>query len=285
MRLLVAASAALLLWAGAAAAQIGSGSRHYDTSFDGVTFRVFTYRPSCSRPNILFAFHGTNRNADVYRDNAKRIADQQCLVVIAPRFEQIRFTNAEYQRGGIVDDRNRLQDRSNWTTRFVRHMIPWARQQVGGSPQVYLYGHSAGAQFLSRVAAFERIPGIARYVVANPSTHVLPSLTEAVPYGFDLLGSNTVKRAALREYLALPLTIYLGELDNDPNAADLSTNAAAMRQGAHRFERGQTTFAMGRRIARDNGWTFNWRLSVAPGVAHSNSGMLRSSAAKQAFGF
>ena len=164
-------------------------------------------------------------------------------------------------------------------------IIPWAKSEIGGTPKVYLYGHSAGGQFLSRVAAYERIPGIARYVVANPSTHVLPSLSEDVPYGFDQLSTNSAERAALRAYLALPLTIYLGEDDNDPNDPDLTNGSAAQRQGDHRLERGLNTFEMGRQVASVNGWMFNWRLTIAPDVGHTHGGMIRSSATTEAFGF
>ena len=126
-------------------------------------------------PNLLLIFHGDSRDADGYRDSARGLADQRCLVLVAPLFDEDRFSNDEYHRGDTVDSRGRLQPSSEWTTRFVELIIPWA-SEIGGTPKVYLYGHSAGGQFLSRVAAYERIPGIAHYVVANPSTHVLPSL-------------------------------------------------------------------------------------------------------------
>lgn len=285
MRFFLSLLAVLMLVSSTASAAIGSGSRYYDRTFDGVKIRVYTYRPSCSKPGIMFVFHGTSRDADGYRDSAKRVADQRCLVLFAPYFDESRFPSDDYQRGGILDSRDRLQSSSEWTTRFVELMIPWAKKEIGGTPKVYLYGHSAGAQFLSRVAAYERIPGIERFVVANPSTHVLPSLTENVPYGFDLLSSNTNEREYMRQYLALPITVYLGEDDNDPNDPDLANGSAAQRQGDHRLERGLYTFELAKKVARDNGWTFNWRLTIAPDVGHTHGGMIRSSAATQAFGF
>ena len=209
--------ACLMLVPAGASAAIGSGPRYYDRTFDGTKLRLYTYRPSCSNPDLLLIFHGDSRDAEGYRDSARGLADQQCLVLVAPLFDANRFSSAEYQRGNIVDSSGRLQPPSKWVTRFVELIIPWAKSQMGGTPKVYLYGHSAGGQFLSRVAAYERIPGITRYVIANPSTHVLPSLSEAVPYGFDLLSTDPAERAALQEYLALPITIYLGEDDCDPN--------------------------------------------------------------------
>lgn len=285
MRLFALLFALVLAATGSASAQIGSGSRYQDRSFDGTKIRLYTYRPACSNPNILLVFHGTTRDAVGYRDSARKLADQRCLVVVAPLFDEERFPSNDYQRGGLLDSDKRLRPASDWTTRFVELIIPWAKTQLGGTPKVYLYGHSAGGQFLSRVAAYERIPGIARYVVANPSTHVLPSLTEDVPYGFDRLSTDAAEREALRQYLGLPLTVYLGELDNDPNDPDLASGSAAIRQGADRLERGRNTFEMARSVAAANGWTFRWRLTTAPDVGHSHGGMIRSSATTQAFGF
>ena len=58
-------------------------------------------------------------------------------------------------------------------------------RRVPGSPALphALLGHSAGGQFLSRVAAFAPTDAT-HIVIANPSTWVLPSLDDAVPYGF-----------------------------------------------------------------------------------------------------
>lgn len=163
-----------------------------------------------------------------------------------------------------------------WTTRLEEPMIDWARSHVGGDADVFLFGHSAGGQFLSRVAAYERPEDVSRIVVASPSTWVLPSLTEDAPYGFDGLGTNAEERAALKEYLALPMTIYLGSEDDNPDDADLSTGSAAMRQGSNRLDRGINTFEMGQEVAEANGWNFNWSLVIAEGVGHSGSAMLRA---------
>ncbi len=163
-----------------------------------------------------------------------------------------------------------------WTTRLEEPMVDWARSEVDGDENVYLFGFSAGAQYLSRVAAYERPQDIARIVVASPSTWVLPSLTEDGPYGFDGLGTDAEERQMLKEYLALPMTILLGSEDDDPNDSDLATGSAAMRQGANRLERGIKTFEMGQEVAEENGWEFNWTLVIAEGVGHSGSDMLRA---------
>ncbi|MDO5528761.1 MAG: hypothetical protein Q4F71_05095, partial [Paracoccus sp. (in: a-proteobacteria)] len=115
--------------------------------------------------------------------------------------------------------------------------------------------------------------GVERVVIANPSTYVLPTGDEAMPYGYDGLPPDAAQRLT-QEYLAAPITIYLG--DEDTGDVDLTRNDQADRQGANRLDRGQRTFEMAREVAEQNGWAFNWRLIHAQEVGHSGRGMLQS---------
>ena len=86
MRFVLWLLASLMLVPAGASADIGGGSRYYDRTFDGTRLRLYTYRPSCSNPNLLLIFHGDSRDADGYRDSARGLADQRCLVLVAPLF-------------------------------------------------------------------------------------------------------------------------------------------------------------------------------------------------------
>ena len=177
--------------------------------------------PNDSDPDILFVHHGSSRST--YSSGSERLAEQEGLAVFSPIFPESSYDSDDYQRGGIVDEQDRVLPEDQWTTRLEEPMVDWARSQVDGDENVYLFGFSAGAQYLSRVAAYERPQDIARIVVASPSTWVLPSLTEDGPYGFDGLGTDAEERQMLKEYLALPMTILLGSEDDDPNHPDLAT--------------------------------------------------------------
>ena len=126
-------------------------------------------------------FHGVARNARTYRDYARPLADRNCLLLVAPLFDQRDFPGWRYQRGGIVKD-GVVQNPSDWSGRLVPALVDWARQQEGRPLAYSLLGHSAGGQFLERLAAF--VPTQAkRIVVANPGSYVFPSLDVAAPYG------------------------------------------------------------------------------------------------------
>ena len=67
------------------------------------------------------------------------------------------------------------------------------------------------------------------------------------------------------------MTIILGENDTDPNDSSLRKTEQAMRQGIHRFDRGNYFFDMAKERADQLGVTFNWKIETVPNVGHSNT--------------
>jgi poly(3-hydroxybutyrate) depolymerase len=177
-----AVAAALVLFAvAAAAAPIAPDSGEQTADLAGTDIVISTYRPSkCVDPSLLLVFHGVTRNAAGYRDSARGLADRNCMIVVAPLFDKQRFPGWRYQRGGIVD-RDAIQKPQEWTGNIVIDLVDWVRKQERRELNYSLIGHSAGGQFLSRVAAF--VPTQARrIVIANPSTYVVPSLKVDAPF-------------------------------------------------------------------------------------------------------
>ena len=266
--------AAALLGCSSPAPAGDAGFGRQTVSLDGTPIEVFTYRPAgCAVTGILLVFHGTGRNASGYRDDAVPLAQRTCMVIAAPLFDAARFPARSYQRGGIVGPGG-MEPAADWTVRYVPLLAAWARQQEGQPDLPYSeIGHSAGAQFLSRVLAYTP-DGARAAVVANPSTWVEASLDVAAPYGF---GGVPDSEAALRRYLAAPVTVLLGQ--EDRGSYELAESFEARQQGANRFERGQNAFRQAQATARQHGWVFNWRLAVVPGVGHSAREMMASDAA------
>lgn len=260
------------------------GKQKSFVNFNGTTLETFTYRPTGEIKGILLDFHGTGRDAEYVRDVAVQVADKYGLYVVAPKFKAGDFSAMEYQLGGVVTSvGGSLLPKEDRTVSLVFEIAEWAQAKVGSDPddEIIGFGHSAGAQFLSRAAAFG--PDIFdKIIIANPSTHVRASLTEDMPYGFDGL-PLAQKEAYLKDYLAEPVTIYVGSEDNDPNASGLASGSAAMRQGDDRFERAQFTYIEAQALAEKKGWEFNWELVVAKGVGHSSRAMLNAPEFADAF--
>ena len=253
------------------------GDGEHSVDLGGGAVDVFTWHPAAAPRVLLVVFHGMHGDADNYRDRARTLGETLGAVVVAPKFAPPRFTVPLYQRGGVAPDGVFVPPVKR-TIDLIVPLVAWAQEACGqpGLPHALL-GHSAGGQFLSRVAAFAPT-NATRYVIANPSTWVLPSTEDAVPYGF---GGTPDADAALRAYLELPITALLGGDDTGTN--NLSSEPEALAQGLNRLQRGHNTFARAEAMARERGWRFGWTLAEVPGVGHDSSLMFASSQAAEAF--
>jgi len=272
----------------ALAEPIGLGNAQQTASIDGVDLPVFAYRPSGCEPRLLLlVFHGVGRDGGPYRDHARPLADRVCAIVVAPQFDQKRFPRNEYQYGGVTAasvgaGASATSMAGRRTVDLIPDLVAWAREAAGQNRLPYiLLGHSAGAQFVDRVAAYAPVPA-ARFVVANPSTWVLPDTDTQVPFGFGGLGTEEVDEKALRAYLAEPLTVLLGQ--DDVHQRWLAQGKQARAQGDNRYERGTHAFHEAEDVAKRNGWTFGWKLVEVPGVGHDAAAMFGSPQAVEALG-
>jgi hypothetical protein len=255
----------------ALAEDIPAGNGRQSATVSGVVLTVYTYKPSnCAPRLLLLTFHGVGRNARGYRNHAKPLADAACAVVVEPLFDQARFGTASYQHGG-VGAAGVAAPAGGRTVDLVAPLAAWAREALGQAALPYaMIGHSAGAQFLDRVAAFTP-NGAVRIVIANPSTWVMPSTETQVPFGF---GGVPNADEALRTYLALPITVLLGT--SDLLTKELDMTPPAMAQGPDRYHRGLHAFAMAQAAAKQHGWAFGWDLREVPNVGHNARAMFGS---------
>lgn len=234
---------------------------------------LFTYKPPTYRKGpLLVVCHGVGRNAEEYRNFAITLAERFGAIVVAPLFDKERFPTARYQRGGLVDAEGRVQPPGKWTYAAIPVIVARVRA-LEEQPQLpyYLIGHSAGGQFLVRLAAF--MPGEpVRIVAANPGSHLFPTRDQTFAYGFGGLPAALSSDDVIRRYLAAPLTIYLGTDDIYPRPS-FDASEPAMRQGANRLERGRACFAAAQDLARERGWAFNWRKVETPGIGHESAFM------------
>lgn len=255
----------------AASIPVGNGNQY--VQIKDVSFQVFTYKPLCTVKEILIVFHGSGRNSDKYRKNARKIADKHCMVIVAPVFEKDIFPKWRYQFGGIFH-KGKQQPLSSWGLNYVDALIAWVRQEEGGNLPVSLIGHSAGGQFLSRLTAFSNIQAH-KIIIANPSTYVWPDLTIKAPFGLGNVYSESQGNRALENYLKASVVIILGEEDTGSDGRDNSVNA--VKQGLTRYERGKNVFAAAQEVSRRNGYVLNWKLITLKGVGHSSRKVFQSS--------
>jgi len=245
---------------------VGPGRLEFPNGDEPIT--LFTYKPPTYQDGpVLFIFHGVERNAEGYRNFAITLAERFGVIVVAPLFDKERFPFLRYQRGGVVDADGKVQPEAKWTYAIVPRIVAFVRG-LENRPTLpyYLVGHSAGGQFLVRLAAF--LPNEAvRIVAGNPGSHLFPNREDKFGYGFGALPAELCSDDVIRRYLAAPVTFYLGTGDILSNHS-LDVSPAAMRQGPNRLTRGRACFVAAQQLATDRGWACNWRKVETPGIGH-----------------
>ena len=229
---------------------------------------LFTYKPPTYRGGpLLLVFHGVQRNAEDYRNFAITMAERFGVLVVAPLFDRERFPSRRYQRGGLVDADGKAQPPEKWTYAIVPRIAAHVRA-LEGRPELpyHMIGHSAGGQFLVRLAAF--MPGEAvRIVAANAGSLLFPVRDQDFGYGFGGLPAELSSDDVLRRYLAARLVLYQGTGDILPSNS-FDESPAGMRQGENRLARARTAFETARKLAQARGWEFNWRKVETPDIGH-----------------
>ena len=150
--------------------------------------RVYTYRPvKCdTRCPIVFVMAGARRNASLYRDHWELLADNHNVLIVAPEFSAKHWPRAAaYNLGDMADQ----DDREKWAYSAVEHLFDEVRDGHNGYA---IFGHSAGGQFVQRMALFRPDNRATVMVAANPGWYAMPEWRKdkaSHPFPYSLVGS------------------------------------------------------------------------------------------------
>jgi len=265
------------------AAGLPAGTDKVTVQAGGKDLTVFTYKPeSYKNGPLVLVFHGTNRNAEEYRDWAKCIADRTGGIVATPFFSREDFPTDAYQMGGLMR-KGKLQPEADWTWSLVPRVADELRKKAGRPDMpYYLIGHSAGGQFLIRMAGFVKTDAV-RIVASNPGSLLFPTEEMPVPYGFGDLPTELGGESALKRYLAQPVTLYLGTADTVQDK-NFPKGPVASKQGDSRYERSKNAFKAAEKLAKEKNWELNWKVVEAEGVGHVAAEMFKNDRCLKALG-
>lgn len=224
---------------------------------------------------ILFVMHGTNRDADSYRDSWVQIAKENNLLLIVPEFSDEDFPGSRsYNLGNIFNENGLEVSEETWSFSLIEPIFDYVVNEIKGNQTDYnLYGHSAGSQFVTRFLTFKEKNRVKNAVAANAGWYTLLDLNKGYPYG---LKNSPATNQNIKTILNKKVTILLGEEDTDTNDSNLRKTPEAQEQGVNRFERGQYYFNESEQLAENNSYPFRWELKTVPGVGHSNAKMANS---------
>ena len=239
---------------------------------------VYSYRPvswNTSGP-ILIVMPGAGRDGQSPRETWIPYAEQYSSLVIVPEFSLANYPGDLWYNAGNTYDAGNWQPKTNWTYTAIEHLFDYVRGKSGATRNTYLlFGHSAGGQFVHRMATVLPEARYSRAVAANSGFYLLPVYT--VPYPFGLKASPLYE-SELPNVFARKLIVMSGGSDTNPNDSGLANFPEAQAQGSTRFERARFYFTTVQSEASRLNVPLNWEYHVVPGVGHDESGMAGPSA-------
>lgn len=265
--------------------RVGSGNFTF-TGSPGSRDRPVTvhyHRPSGYKESspILFVMHGNGRNATSYRSGWIPHANAKDFLLVVPEFSTQHYPSSlQYHQGNIMTSSNAPIDSTYWSFVTIESIFDEVKRRTGSTRDKYfIYGHSAGSQFVHRMLQLMPHARIEEAAVANAGWYTIPTGDINWPYGLKGIPSNMNLNTRLREVFGGKVVVLLGEADTSTTDPDLRTTKEAMVQGIHRLERGHYFYDASKEIAAARGLPFNWILTTVPNVSHSNTDMAAAATA------
>ena len=234
--------------------------------------RVFYYKPSgfTADSPIFFILHGYGRQAEAVMRVSAVSAETFKFLLVVPEYSFKLFpTWEEYNYGNA-----RKKPKELWTYfvndrifHFINGLIK-SRQE-----KYYLFGHSAGSQFVHRQLMVGASNFVEKAFAANAGEYAMPTFGEA-SFPWSMSGLE-VSKEDLKRLFSFDLYVLLGEEDVIQDEG-FARGDVFDKQGSTRFERGQNFYKIGKNEAGRLGLDFNWKLVTVPRVGHSTFGMLPS---------
>lgn len=165
--------------------------------------------------------HGVSRNAETYAKRWEQQAQDLGFVLIVPHFDAESFPGGRrYNMGNVLARTGMVNPREEWSFTLLEVLFDAVRPALGSTVDgYYMYGHSAGAQFVHRAVVFLGAGGLENRflgaVAANAGFYSVPSYDAKYPYGLGML-EHLVQDADIDLFLKAPLIIMLGGEDKDP---------------------------------------------------------------------
>jgi hypothetical protein len=273
LRILLSFFAAVIGTIGPALAEDWRSGSFVFSDWSGPPITVYFVEPvpdAMPGAPVVIVLHGATRNADDYARNWLQLAREYGLRVYAPEFSVESFPgSALYNLGGIGSD-------GQGAFGAIEPLFTAVSQRGGQADGFFLFGHSAGAQFVHRALLFEDLPHLITAYAANAGWYTMPDPGIPWPYGLQDVPAGGDR---LSLWAGRPLVLLLGDQDTDLEDPNLRRTPQANAQGEHRYARGWSFAASARARAEALGASFSWRVVSVPGVAHDNVGMAAAAAA------
>src|SRR3954464_6221765 len=192
------------------------------------------FRPQAHNSDkpVVIVQHGASRNGAEYCEAWIPAAKQHGLLIVAITFSKEAWPDAvTYNNGHVLDEDGGLRPRECWSLAIPGRVFALLREAgITRRDKTYLWGHSAGGQFVHRLLAMQPLGIFEAVGAANPGWYTLPTLDLAYPDG---LGGIRLTRDDIVRFLGYPLVIF-------PATRTSTARRKTFRGTSLRWRRGQT---------------------------------------------
>ena len=219
---------------------------------------------------IVFVMHGNSRNAEGYRNAMIASAKENQFILIVPEFSKKYYPKVrDYHHGGLFDSNNELKRNELWTFSIIEPLFDAIKNRFNNvSETYYLYGFSAGSQFVHRFMYMIPNNRASKIVSAAAGTYTMPYSTINYSYGIKNLN---IPVENLSKLYSKDLIVAVGSADTVLARKDLVKTKEANKQGRDRVERAYKFFNESRKTAQGMKMDFNWKIVEIPNVGHSQA--------------
>ncbi len=225
---------------------------------------------------VLFSMHDATRRGKTARAMWRKFAERDGFIVIAPEYSKKYYRGYEYQHGNIFR-KGKVRPQKEWIYNAVEAIFDHFKKHTGSTAEVYdMHGHSAGAQFTHRFAMAMPEARLNIGVASNPGSVALPLVKglyskksgKTYRWPFSVKGTPMAQNEYLQKAFSRKLYVHIGKLDTAAVGGDASHS-----EGKHRLQRSRNLYKTAKKVAKKNGWKFNWRKVEVKNVGHSGWGM------------
>lgn len=238
---------------------------------------IHYYLPSegdICKMDVVVTMHGNGRDPWAAVSYWQEKAEEYGVVIIAPEFSMEEFPGSQYLYGGLQNPDGTYRPEGRSLFAAIDAIFEQARSRWNiRADKYYLFGHSAGSQFVHRMLLLHPSERVERAAAANAGWYTFPDSEAIFPYGTG----SCEERADIARFVGRDITLLLGDADTIPNYG-LRMTPEAVRQGMNRFERGLTFYDYGKSLADSLGVEFGWTKIVCLGIDHNEEKMAHSAA-------
>ncbi len=211
---------------------------------------------------VLVAVHGISHRAKEQWRAFADFAERENFVLVAPLFSRKHFP--AYQRLGVSN-----KPVPYYSDLALNRLLDELGGRTGADTgNIYLFGYSAGGQFVHRYAMAypEKVRAV---TIGSAGWYTFPEWRAPFPRGLRLRSGSRLLKFDPESFLKVPMAVFVGELDIESDTAFKRSPRLDQQQGLTRVERALRWTRAMRIAARLHGFETEYSCQVLAGCGHS----------------